>query len=145
MRQVVLAREPSTDQGTLGILTIEGVTFHSLELPWRNNRRQRSCIPTGEYVCRLVRSPRFGRVFHVTNVPGRSAILIHSGNFAGDVEKGYQSHVQGCVLLGRRRGKMKGISGSPQTAVLLSKSAIRQFMELAGSEPFLLQVKEFTE
>lgn len=141
MKTAVLTREPSTDQGTLGKFTIDGVTFQSLELPWRENRRQRSCIPAGDYICRLVKSPRFGRVFHVTNVPGRSAVLIHSGNFAGDVELGYQSHVEGCVLLGERRGKIQNISGSPQKAVLLSKPAIRQFMELAGPDPFLLHIE----
>lgn len=142
MKVAVLTREPSTDQGTLGTFTIEGVAFHSLELPWRGNRRQRSCIPAGEYVCRIVRSPRFGRVFNVTNVSGRSAILIHSGNFGGDIEKGWQSHIEGCILLGLRRGKLQNLNGSPQSAVLLSKPAIRQFMELAGPDPFLLRIEE---
>lgn len=142
MKDVVLVREPSTDQGTLGVMLVDGVAFHSLELPWCDNQPRRSCIPQGMYACKLVQSPRFGRVFTVTNVPGRSAILIHSGNFAGDVERGYQSHVQGCILLGLRRGKMANISGSPQSAVLLSKPAIRQFMELVGTEPFVLHIKE---
>jgi hypothetical protein len=142
MKEAVLVRESSTDQGTYGVLSCAGVTFHTLELPWRDNKRQRSCIPVGEYVCQRVNSPRFGRVFHVNNVPGRSAILIHSGNFAGDVDMGYASHVQGCILLGMARGKMRDLSGSPQRAVLLSKPAVRKFMELVGEGPFLLQVKE---
>ena len=142
MKTLVLERQPSTDQGTLGKLMVDGKSFWSLELPWRENRRQVSCIPGGEYVCRLVRSPRFGRVFNVTNVPGRSAILIHSGNFGGDVSLGSQSHIQGCILLGLQHGKMRNLSGSPQLAVLLSRPAIRQFMELVGPDPFLLRIEE---
>lgn len=142
MKEVMLVREPSTDEGTFGTMIVGERAFFSLELPWRDNRRKRSCIPTGDYVCRLVRSPRFGRVFTVTGVPGRSAILIHPGNFGGDVEKGYQSHVEGCILLGQRRGKMMNLNGSPQRCIFLSRPAIREFMELVGSDPFLLHLKE---
>lgn len=142
MKEVVLAREPSTDEGTFGTMAVDGKVFFSLELPWRDNRRRRSCIPTGGYVCKLVRSPRFGQAFTVTGVPGRSAILIHPGNFGGDVEKGWQSHVEGCILLGLRRGKMTNISGRPQRCIFLSRPAVREFMELVGSGPFLLLVKE---
>lgn len=142
MKEVTLLREPSTDEGTFGVMVVGERAFFSLELPWRENRRKRSCIPAGDYVCKQVRSPRFGRVFTVTGVPGRSAILIHPGNFGGDVEKGYQSHIEGCILLGLKRGSLVNTNGSPQRCVLLSRPAVREFMELAGPGPFLLRVKE---
>lgn len=136
LEQIILQREDSTSQGTFGQLRGEGWALHSLELPWADNLRGRSCIPFGEYVCRLRNSPKFGRVYEVTGVPGRSLILFHSGNVAGDVSKGLRSDVEGCILLGLLRGQLAG-----QKAVLKSKKAMAFFMEKTNGQPFILQVK----
>jgi hypothetical protein len=55
-------------------------------------------------------------------VPGRSYILLHEGNFSGDKEIGLRTHSAGCVLLGRKRGRLYG-----QNAVLSSRTARREF------------------
>jgi hypothetical protein len=87
--------------GTQGVLILpSGVFCNTLELPWRDNIRKRSCIPLGEYDVEIRTSPKFGQVYEVKMVPDRSYILTHSGNLAGDIEKGYLSHVEGCILLG---------------------------------------------
>jgi hypothetical protein len=75
----------------------------SLELPWNNNKRKSSCIPTGTYTVVARYSEKFGNHFHVLNVPDRDLILIHVGNYAalevgGDNE--VQSDVLGCILVG---------------------------------------------
>ncbi len=137
MITVRLQREHTQDWGTAGVLLLpDGSAFHTLELPWRDNRRQRSCIPEGVYQCRVTHSPRFGRVYTVTGVSGRSHILIHSGNYAGDVDKGYRSHVQGCILLGNRTGHLAG-----QRGVLVSRPAVSEFMSRLSGQPFTLEVK----
>lgn len=137
MIKVTLLRKPSQDWGTAGELTFpDGSRTHTLELPWRDNRRQRSCIPAGTYYCCVTNSPRFGRVYTVTGVPGRSHILIHSGNYAGDVDKGYKSHVQGCILLAKRTGQLAG-----QRGVLVSRPAVSEFMRRMAYQPFILEVK----
>lgn len=64
----------------------------SLELPDLNNTPFLSCIPTGDYFCKIELSPSQGMCFHILNVPGRDHILIHSGNYNKDTE--------GCLLLG---------------------------------------------
>ena len=135
MQELYLRREKSADYGTFGTLTGQGSPLFTLELPWRNNERQRSCIPCGTYPCRIRISPRFGRVYEVADVPGRSFILIHSGNLAGDVTKGLRSDVEGCILLGLSRG---AISGQP--AVLESRRALTAFMRTMGGQPFTLHV-----
>lgn len=136
MIRVALRRGHSKDWGTPGLLTLpDGSCFHTLELPWRNNRRQKSCIPEGSYVCQITRSPRFGRVYAVTGVDGRSNILFHSGNYAGDIDKGYKTHVQGCILLGKRTGDMGG-----QRAVLVSRPAVSEFMSRLAGQPFILEI-----
>lgn len=80
---------------TIGEFYIDGIEFcKTLELQWLDNTRSKSCIPEGVYkvVKRLAHEKRKYNHFHITNVPGRSYILIHTGN--------YSSQILGCVLVG---------------------------------------------
>lgn len=137
-----LVRAGSDDQGTPGRLVsdaIPGLALHTLELPWRRNQRRRSCIPPGLYTCAAVQSPRFGHVYEVRRVPERSAILIHPGNVAGDVDQGWASHLEGCIALGERRGQIKA-AGRWQRAVLVSRPAVDRFHQALRMRPFMLEV-----
>lgn len=134
MIRATLQRETGDDEGTPGVLVAAGLAWNTLELPWRDNRRKLSRIPPGVYRCALVQSPRFGRVYHVRDVPGRDAVLIHAGNVAGAIPK-YRTHVQGCILLGEQRGRIDG-----QRAVLVSRPAVRRFLAALKGEPFELEV-----
>lgn len=95
MRTVTLTRQYLPEY-TCGILAIDdgGTTFRTLELPYRDNKKNISCIPAGEYICRKVCSPKFGDTFEICDVHGRGNILFHYGN--------YVENTQGCVLLGER-------------------------------------------
>lgn len=135
-----LRREPSTDEGTYGILEFSGQQLYTIELPWRENQRQISCIPPGTYRCEIVNSPRFGRVYEVKDVPGRSHVLIHSANLAGDLSKGWTTQLQGCIAPGERRGKMINASGKMQNAVLVSRPAFNRFMRWAAGQLFTLEI-----
>jgi hypothetical protein len=131
-------RSPSTDAGTPGaLLRPDGSRIAwTLELPWRENRRRISCIPPGTYGARyVVTARRPAGVYLLEGVPGRDSILIHSGNVAGDVAKGLESDVLGCILLGQQRGTRRG-----QRAVLLSKPAVRALADEMGRRPFTLEV-----
>jgi Family of unknown function (DUF5675) len=80
---------------TIGELVIDGVAFcKTLELKWLDNTRSKSCIPEGTYkvVKRLAHEKRKYDHFHVLNVPNRSYILIHTGN--------YSRQILGCILVG---------------------------------------------
>ena len=68
--------------------------WHSLELPNLNNQRRISRIPEGKYKARKHMSPKFGRSLWLQDVPNRSEILIHKGN--------YHSDILGCILLGKQ-------------------------------------------
>jgi hypothetical protein len=68
-------------------------TFCTLELPWKDNERRISCIPNGEYEVIKHVSPKFGNCLWVQDVPERSEILVHHGNYNWDT--------LGCVLVGR--------------------------------------------
>jgi len=67
-------------------------TCKTLELPWKQNQNSISCIPGGTYSVKKHTSPHFSHCFWIQNVPGRSEILIHKGNFYTDI--------LGCILVG---------------------------------------------
>lgn len=71
---------------------------YTLELPWRDNENQVSCIPEGDYIIRH-REARESQSynyphFKVLDVEGRSYILMHAGNL--------YTHTLGCILPGLR-------------------------------------------
>lgn len=55
-----------------------------LELPYLENRPQISCIPPGEYDCERIHHRKYGVCFWIKDVPDRSGIIIHIGNFAAE-------------------------------------------------------------
>ena len=134
---VYLFRLCRHDQGTEGQLLTNGFNCYTLELPWRNNQRNISCVPPGVYDVIIRRSPRFGITYWVLKVPGRTYILIHSGNYAGDRSKGFKTHVNGCILLGQKMGYL-----SNQRAILNSRVTIRRFMNHMENKPFKLHIME---
>ena len=63
-----------------------------LELPNLNNQKQISCIPKGIYSVQRITSPKHGLCYEVLNVPNRSNIEIHIGNYPADI--------MGCLAVG---------------------------------------------
>lgn len=129
IRQVI-----SDDQGTISVLSIPAFDWRCFinELPDRSNERCFSRIPRpAEYIARWVKSPRHGEVYLLEKVPERSAILMHSGNFAGDTKKGWLSDVLGCLEFGYKVAIMKG-----QRAVINSRSTRDTFQKLMNGEDF---------
>lgn len=138
-----LYRFPTEDEGTSGFMTFYGRWWHSLELPDRENKSNISCIPIGEYTCRIRFSPHFKRyTFHLQDVEDRTYILIHGANFAGDTKKGFQSHLNGCIALGKGRGKAKNKFGKFQKAIFSSRTAVREFMDIMENKEFKLIIEE---
>ena len=77
--------------GTNGTFLLYGEAIcHTIELPWRDNRRNVSCIPEGRYALQRYKSRRFGPCLLVADVPGRSGILIHAANHAA-------TELRGCI------------------------------------------------
>lgn len=82
-------------RGYLELLEDERVTLtlHTLELPWRGNRRNESCVPIGVYSLKWTYSPGFRRrTWELTDVPGRDGIRIHPAN--------YIRELRGCIAPG---------------------------------------------
>lgn len=134
----ILFRYQSDDQGTLGLLiTQQGISCFILELPDRNNKTNMSRIPAGEYLAKWHRSPRFGLVYWLQDVQGRTAILTHAGNLAGDTTKGFKTHSYGCLLFGSYRGVLQS-----QKAVLASRPAMHKYHEATGKKDHIIRIVE---
>ena len=112
---LTLLRLSSTLDCVRGIFLYDEIypLCHSLELPWLENHRNVSCIPSGTYKVTKGFSNRFAECFYLHNVPGRSGILIHPGNSVKDT--------QGCIL--------PGLDTTP-SGVLHSRDAIKKLYTL---------------
>lgn len=123
MKTLRLIRVTEHAGATFGVLCIdEAPEFLTVEDAWRSNETKVSCIPVGRYKIIRHKSPRFGNVYKVLDVPEREHILIHAGNTHRDTE--------GCILLGMQYGKI----GS-DSAILASRSAFLQFMKIMEDTP----------
>jgi len=133
--KVYLFRVLSSNEGTFGKLITSDLKFECFtgECPWRDNQPNISCIPTGHYHVEPYHSNHFGNVYQVMNVPGRTYILFHAGNWCGDITKGYISDSKGCILLGLHYGILRN-----QSAVLASRTALNSFLDYMNYKPFEL-------
>ena len=96
--RAVLIRLNKNDKQTLGRFFIfDGldIIFEccTLELPWNENKRNISCIPTGEYKVKIRESEKYGLHYQVENVMMRDYILIHPAN--------YYKQLRGCIAVGK--------------------------------------------
>lgn len=108
--KLLLTRFKQTSRQTLGTLQIYGIhdkifECTTLELPWKDNQKNVSCIPAGDYRMKSRRSKKYGRHYHILSpdggeISGRSLILIHHGNYNRDTK--------GCVLVGKSHTDIDG-------------------------------------
>ena len=129
--KAVLSREYNNLQ-TLGRMVLfEGskviLQLYTLELPDLGNQKNISCIPEGEYEVHRIYSPKFGKCFHLQDVPGRSEILIHKGN--------YNKDTHGCILVGMDRAD---INGDGVTDVIESSLAMDKLQNVITEDVFTL-------
>jgi hypothetical protein len=76
-------------EGTNGKIQYRSrLMMYSIELPWKDNLAQVSCIPEGRYELVKRWSLKFNRHLQVVNVSQRENILIHPANDAMHELKG---------------------------------------------------------
>lgn len=102
---------------TLGVLTCGGLRLFTLELPFINNEQNISCIPSGFYKAVLRQSHKNGLVIELLDVPDRSFIQIHTGN--------YTSQIKGCILVG---DSIKDINGDGVPDVTNSVNSLKKLI-----------------
>lgn len=138
---IKIVRTNYNDYQTLGELKLYGVSLEdgcsdeiifeckTLELPWLNNQRNISCIPEGKYHAQKHISPKFGKSIWITDVPDRSEILIHVGN--------YKSDLLGCIAVGEA---FKDINEDGNLDVINSRKTIESLHDLLPDGTFNITI-----
>jgi hypothetical protein len=119
-------------EGTNGTLFCSGsFLFHTIELPWNDNKRNISCIPEGTYEVETRYSKRFQNHLLVIGVTNRRLILFHPANDA-------LKELEGCIApVTYLSGIGKGTQSRPMMQKLLS--LVHQAQD--HKEPILLTIK----
>ena len=107
---------------------------HTMELPWRDNAVNVSCIPAGEYRIKMTNSPKYGVCYKVFNVDGRTDILIHKGNTVDDT--------LGCIMPVSTFGLLNTESGK-QLAGLSSKNAYDKLINILAGYNHTLTIERY--
>lgn len=122
---------PTHTLGALVAIDERGNHLHTcitLELPWRDNAPQISCIPEGAYPVAARKSEKFGYHYHVQNVPGREWILFHPGTFT--------RQLRGCIIPGQRYRDLDA-DGIPD--ILNTRNTLDRMLTALG-QSFVLHV-----
>jgi len=124
MINLLLIRDTFSKESVIGELFINGERIcDTLENPWKDNQRNISCIPEGEYPVRLrlARESASRDYLHllVQDVPNRDYILFHRGNTPKDTS--------GCILVGL--GSQQDVVNN---SVLAMDLLIKEILNLGG-------------
>jgi hypothetical protein len=135
--KITIIRTTENEFGTFGTLIIDKrVVCQTLELPWKNNEKDVSCIPAQIYKCICWESPTKGKCLHILGVPGRDNVLIHKGNTIKDSE--------GCILVGMSVAEIM-VDGTLKDGVFPSSKAMDKLLEVIGYVPgneYEIHIKE---
>lgn len=93
--------------------------FETLELPYKKNRKNISCIPKGKYTVVKRTSEKFGEHFHILGVQNRDYILIHKGN--------YYTEIRGCILVG---SDLKWLNFDDEVDVINSGKTMKKLLDI---------------
>jgi len=140
MKDVYVIRGQSDEKQTLGVLIApnfpELFIAKTLELPWKDNANDISCISLGDYVCRYTQSPHMTQIagqpvftYEILNVPNRSGVRIHSAN--------YFNQLLGCIALG---DVTKDINSDNELDVIHSGATVEAFVNLMNKEDFTIHI-----
>jgi len=91
--ELTIERKLSNNNCTMGYLIADSkIICYTLELPWKDNASNISCIPVGTYNGILRYDKTDGWRIQLENVPNRTGVQIHMGN--------YTRQIEGCILVG---------------------------------------------
>lgn len=120
MQKFTLVRSTEQKEVTLGRIIDEqgAIICYTLEQPWRENKINISCIPTGVYKCKSFSGRIFKNVWELLDVDNRDGILIHNGNYA--------INTKGCILVGNKYTEYMGVPMVNDSVNTLNR--MREFM-----------------
>ncbi len=124
MKRLVLNRLQKLDDRTLGILCVFSglkleATFSTLELPFKNNEKSKSCILSAFYTVEPRTSQKYGKHLIVNGTAPRDMILLHVGNYPADTT--------GCILIG---SDFADLDGDKKLEITNSRRAMQKLVKL---------------
>jgi len=132
MLEIYILRALQTKTSTVGVLLstfknnnngqLSSFLCYTLELPWKDNQRNISCIKQDVY----------GAYYEFSPKKKKKNIRFHAGN--------RPEHTQGCILVGRR-AERDLISNSREAEDALKKFVTRKLGEEKSQEPGNIRVK----
>ncbi len=138
MKSFVFNRDDVNELRSYASILLDGVKrWDYIELPWKANVPNQSCIPGNiDYLADLMFSDDHGSArYCYRNVDGRTACEIHSANIP--------AQLKGCGAPGKSRAAMMvvpkpdGTNYPPQDGVTDSREALLEFMTECGIPDFL--------
>jgi len=135
MIKLEINRGASDGNMTYGMFIDKGVAFAvCLELPWRNNKQNKSCIPAGIYHCKRRTWGKYKGYFEIMNVPGRTGIIIHTGIC--------DKHTLGCPLVGELFERFY-YKNHWWNGILKSRKGFNEFMsKVKDVDEFELEIRD---
>lgn len=127
MKTIKLKRVSHTELGTFGVMLYKAIPFCvTLELPWKDNIKNISCILEGTYSVGQIDNDT---AFDILSVPGRTGIQIEVANTV--------SQLKGCIAIGE---SFEPLAGYP--AVRDSKLAFSRLKNdiLKNENKFYLEI-----
>lgn len=136
MRAKLIRLKQETKQTLSSLLFFDNdvnlkLSVKALELPDKDNQRSISRISAGRYTCKLRYSEKYQWHFILENVPGRSYILIHFGNYYRDT--------RGCIIVGN---SFTDIDGDGYRDVTSSKKTMKRILTIVSREFELIIIDE---
>jgi hypothetical protein len=96
---VTIQRQVASASCVRGTISVNGAEIgKTIELPWKENKNDISCIPAGTYEAMVRYDKKDHWRLQLKDVPGnRTGVQIHVGN--------HTSEIEGCVLVGTELSK----------------------------------------
>lgn len=119
-------------EGTNGVVKREDLALcHTIELPWRDNMQQVSCIPEGRYQLVKRYSEKFKWHLQLLDVTSRDLILIHPANDA-------LKELKGCIA---PVTSLTGIGKGSQSRLVFTKLKAMIYPVLDANEKVFITIK----
>jgi len=122
---------------TIGRLLINNIEMgRTLELPWENNQKNISRIPSGSYDASIRNDGNLRWRIELKNVPNRENIQLHLGNYA--------RQIRGCILVGETVDTGQGACMVTKSVATLSKisNKMSEFSaRLGGNQSVPIDIK----
>ena len=135
-KQIIYYRTTQTDQSTTGVWYIPGtdISGYMLEPPGQSSEEEGSDqrIDAGTYNLELNTGKKYG--LRLDDVPGRSDIIIHTGNYPGDTE--------GCLLPGVTVGS-NSVGTNPANSYNTVKQLVNYFNNVGWNGATITIIDQF--